>query len=137
MWSRQPRLTMRPSIHLLKRSTETKLFVEHYAVGVGGALSQQLLGQYAPTILQLTPVGITREEPSAGWEVVGSAGDKPAAVARPTRALRTPVQCRISIENCEHFAREIVTGRHESLQVRGALLVAAILLLVVAISRAR
>lgn len=92
--------------------------VWHYAVVDSGGC---LTGEHGslPVIVELTPTGVvTSWFPSLGpWKLEARAVDEQAARSRYFTAARRG-DYTVGANNCEHFAREVVTGRHESLQVQ-------------------
>lgn len=114
----------RDGVFLLKRWSREK-GVDHYAVGLGGAAAWRAGFSRASTV-QLLPTGIHVEPWTErdGWTILLRAGDEAAALGRLAR-LRSERYALLD-SNCEHFAREAVTGVRESRQVQGAVLVGAL-----------
>jgi hypothetical protein len=120
----------REGVYLLKRWSREK-GVDHYAVGLGGTATWRA-GYHRASTVQLLPTGIHVElwTERDGWEILLRAGDAAAALARLGRL--SSQRYALLDSNCEHFAREVVTGVRESRQVQGAVLIGALAALVVA-----
>ena len=114
----------REGVFLLKRWSREK-GVDHYAVGLGGAAAWRAGFSRASTV-QLLPTGIHGEPWTErdGWTILVRAGDEAAALERLAR-LRSERYALLD-SNCEHFAREAVTGVRESRQVQGAVALGAL-----------
>ena len=112
------------SICLLKRWDPAK-GVEHYAAGISGWHAWRV-GSGNPSVVQLLPSGICVEPWLAGdgWQVLERAQDPEGALKR----LESLRDARFGLlnYNCEHFARDIVSGKRESRQLQGAVLVACL-----------
>lgn len=121
-------LSIPPGIYLLKQSILGKPF-EHYGVGITG-LSVPLLDFYRPVVVHRRPEGIQMTDwiPEE-WGRLSGARDANAALDRLVLACRDP-NYRVLDNNCEQFAREIVTGKRESRQVQGVLFSVALIGLV-------
>lgn len=118
----------RNGVYLLKRWSAEK-GVDHYAVGLAGSAARGL-GCWTPVVVQLVPgrIDVAPWSNADGWEVLARAQDEIAGLRRLERAQWT--HYALADSNCEHFAREVVTGVRESRQVQAAvvlgLLVAAL-----------
>lgn len=117
-------------VFLLKRWSREK-GVDHYAVGLVGNPAWQA-GFNQATTMQLLPTGIHVEAWTEGdrWEVLAQAGDARAALARLAALLEE--RYALLSANCEHFAREVVTGVRESRQVQGLAVVGLLAALIIA-----
>lgn len=105
-------------ILLLKRRVTDKA-VDHLAVGVGSRLASRLgLGVWWSVVVHLLPDGLKVEPWKSDWEVLGRAQDEGQAFRRLVQASRQP-RYRLLGNNCEHFARYVVTGKRESPQLQG------------------
>lgn len=118
----------RNGVYLLKRWSAEK-GVDHYAVGLAGSAARWMRC-WTPVVVQLVPgrIDVAPWSKADSWEALALAQDEIAALRRLERARGmhyAPVD-----SNCEHFAREVVTGVRESRQVQAAvalgLLVAAL-----------
>jgi hypothetical protein len=103
-------------IWLVKRWDPSK-GVDHYVVGMTGTwpLRVERLG---PTIVQLLPSGpnVAPWVQGQGWNVVGRAPDPARAIERLIATWGTRFD--LVNNNCEHFARYVVSGTRESQQVQ-------------------
>jgi hypothetical protein len=121
---------VRNGVFLLKRWSREK-GVDHYAVGLAGNAAWRA-GFTQPTTVQLLPTGIWVEAWTERdrWEVLIQASDEQAAIGRLIARLEATYALLSS--NCEHFAREVVTGVRESRQVQGAVLIGVLAAIVIA-----
>jgi len=121
---------IRNGVFLLKRWSPEK-GVDHYSVGLAGSAACRA-GFRQATVMQLGPTGTRSAVWTEGdrWEVLAQAGNERAALGR----LAAQLEGRYALmsSNCEHFAREVVTGVRESRQVQGAVLVGVLAAIVIA-----
>lgn len=108
--------------YLLKQEIPNKGF-DHYAVGVIGVWLPEFAVLSQAVAIDLSPIGIRRQWwlASGPWTVLNYTADVAAASARMSSACRDP-RYRAVDNNCEQFARWVVTGRRESRQVQGVVL---------------
>ena len=111
--------TLPPDAYLLKQRSAK--WVDHY-----GCLL--VSDSKPPVIYHLTRDGIKRDrlQDNPEWLLLGQSGNAKAAFMRLSESFNRPCY-RLVSNNCEHFARYVVTGRHESAQVQEAV-VAGVLL---------
>jgi hypothetical protein len=92
-------------------------------------------------MVELQPAGFVWMEyhENDAWVVAAVSQDERAATARLEADLALDLPYHAVLNNCEHFARFVVHGRRESLQVLGAaaLVVAVVSLVVYASTRRR
>ena len=111
-------------LYLLKQRTADK-GVGHYGIGVGSIDAWKLgADPFHPVVVDLAPpsVRVSRWEPGA-WEVLERLPDQNAALERLAAAWRRS-RYDLFENNCEHFARYVATGKRESRQLQGALVLA-------------
>jgi hypothetical protein len=117
--------SIEPGVYLLTRQIPGKGF-EHYGVGIAGHVVPEL-SVYAPAVVHRLPEGIQLDgwARDGAWAVIGKANDTRAALGRLLQVCRDPTYGLLD-NNCEQFARRIVTGRKESRQVQGMLVALAL-----------
>jgi hypothetical protein len=107
------------SVQLVRRPAVEKPGVFHYAVELG-ARTAALIGRHRRGIVvELKPAGLSFEpsETQSGWSPVVIAADEAGAVARLRELATDGMTYDLVKNNCEHFARYVVTGKRESIQV--------------------
>jgi hypothetical protein len=114
-------VSMARGVYLLKQQIPGKGF-EHYAVGITGVIDPALGIYGSPVVVHRMPEGIhlTRWFESGPWVVLDKASEAKAALKRLVHACQDP-NYRLLDNNCEQFAREIVSGKRESRQVQGVM----------------
>lgn len=91
-----------------------------------------------PVVVHQTPPKARADwfEGTGTWQVLGRITDEAYALNRMREALRTP-HYNLFGNNCEHFARYVATGKRESTQVQGAVVMVGLAALTVAALRAK
>jgi hypothetical protein len=92
--------------------------VEHHAIlDVGNCLRYQDVYPTSPIIVHQTPPSIRRDPfvSTGDWRVVMKIEDVPNETRRLLAVCSHPLYSVIG-NNCEHFARYVATGKHESHQ---------------------
>lgn len=123
-------LSIPRGVYLLKQSIRGSAF-EHYSVGITGCHVPEL-EIFGPRVVHKRPDGIQVANwvPTA-WTIIPTpAVDYAAALERLIRACQNPSYVLVG-DNCEDFAREIVTGKKESRQVQGVAIGVAVCALLV------
>lgn len=117
-------------VFLLKRWSPEK-GLDHYAVGLSASAAWRA-GFRQATAIQLVPTGLRSAVWTEGdrWEVLAQAVNEQAALGRLAALLEG--RYALMSSNCEHFARDVVTGVRESRQVQGAVLVGVLAAIVIA-----
>ena len=106
-------------VFLLERVRADK-GVDHLAVGLGSRLAGRLrFSSWQPVVVHLLPPRLQVEAWGRGWQVLARATDEDSALARLVEACQRP-RYELLGNNCEHFARYVVTGKRESRQLQGA-----------------
>lgn len=122
----------RNGVFLLKRPGKGG---EHYGVGVSGWRSGRF-GSFSAVAVQLFPRGVAVTPWDESWgPALQAAVDAEAALQRLERATVNTYD--FVTQNCEHFARYVVTGTRESRQIQGGLALAALGALILVGTRRR
>jgi hypothetical protein len=104
-------------VYLLKRRAPRKC-ADHYGVGVDGNWVMRLSKTY-PVVVHLTPASLEIERwHETEWVKVEVAPDPRAALDRLSTATQRQ-RWDLFTNNCEQFAREVVSGKRESRQLQG------------------
>lgn len=117
-------------LYLLRRPAATKP-LDHYAVlDVGNRLGFINADGRQPVVVHQTPPQIRFDwlQDTGIWEVLGLVLDEEDAIFRLHCALQSP-DYALFRNNCEHFARFVTTGRHESKQIQATALMAGLAIL--------
>ena len=118
-------------IYLLRRPASTKP-LDHYAVlDVGNRLGFINSDGRQPVVLHQTPPRIRFDwlQDTGAWEVIGHVLDEEDAIHRLHYALQSP-DYALFRNNCEHFARFVATGSHESKQIQASVVMAGLAMLI-------
>jgi hypothetical protein len=122
-------LEMRNGLYLLKRRVSEK-GVDHYGVGVAGNWVLRLQRTH-PVVVHLMPSSLQFDWwNEKDWTVVDKSRDSGAALDRLKAAIENKAWDLFS-NNCEQFARAVVTGKRESRQLQGAVAIAGLAALAV------
>jgi hypothetical protein len=106
-------------LYLLKQYSHAK-GVDHYGImDVGNLLRLQDVDGSHPVIIHQTPPSITVHwlQDTGNWNMLGKIEDETSALQRIKKALENP-RYDLFGHNCEHFARYVATGNHESTQLQ-------------------
>lgn len=127
-----PLQVLRPGIAIVVRRDLGK---DHYGLlDVGGQLGYPT-GVYA-AVFDLSPLKVRfRPFVATEWQIIGWTHDVHAARTRFTEACADSTY-RLFDNNCEHFARYVVSGTRESTQVKSLLAVACVIGLIMLLRNA-
>jgi hypothetical protein len=120
-------------LYLLKQKAPEK-GVDHYGIlDVGNRMQLPNVPEHEAVVVHQTPPKARADwlRQTGAWEVLGRVTDERFALARVRVALQTP-NYNLFGNNCEHFARFIATGKRESTQVQGAVVMAGLAALTIA-----
>jgi len=117
-------------LYLLKRPSLAKGLVHYGLMDVGNRIAHpEVLFPNQPVVIHQTPPQIKMEwlQDTGTWDVHAQVAPEHegAAIARLKEALKRP-DYDLFGNNCEHFARYVVTGERISTQVRAAAFVASL-----------
>jgi len=109
----------------IQRSVEKG--VMHYGMlDIGNRMGIPDADGFHPVVIHQTPPSIRWEYTDISlWTIKGKVIDEPGTLERIRGALARP-DYNLLGNNCEHFVRYALLGRHESTQVNGALAVVGI-----------
>jgi hypothetical protein len=111
--------------------------VDHYGVlDIGNQLGIAQADRVTPVVIHQSPPSISLDtvENSGPWYVVGQSGDYEQSRLAFWQACETP-DYNLFTNNCEHFARSVVMGRHASSQIQNAVVTGAVVLAIVGLVR--
>ena len=114
-------------LYLLKQKSEAK-GVEHYGIlDIGNRINHPQVDGRHPVVIHQTPPSIKLDwlQNTGAWSVLGRIADENDARARMNAAFQDPTY-NLFGHNCEHFARYVATGRHESTQLQAVGIVAGL-----------
>ena len=123
-------------LYLLKQKPEAK-GVDHYGIlDVGNRMGHPQVDGRHPVVIHQTPPSIRLDwlQYTGTWSVLGRITDEDEAKARMNVAFENP-NYDLFGHNCEHFARYVATGRHESTQLQAVGIVAGLTALVIYTNR--
>lgn len=123
-------------LYLLKQKSEAK-GVDHYGIlDVGNRINHPQIDGSNPVVIHQTPPSIKLDwlQNTGAWTVLGKITNEEDAKSRMNAAFQTP-NYDLFGHNCEHFARYVATGHHESTQLQAAGIVAGLAALVFIASR--
>jgi len=118
-------------LYLLKQKSAAK-GVDHYGIlDIGNRISHPQVDGRHPVVIHQTPPSIKIDwlQNSGVWEILGRITDEQDAITRMTSAFQSS-NYNLFGHNCEHFARYVATGRHESTQLQAVGVVAGLAALV-------
>ena len=125
-----------PGVYLVWQKSQRK-GVDHYGVlDVGNCLGIAQADGIRPVVIHQAPPSITLDtiENSGPWKVIASSPDIQQSYQIFWQACQTPDYDWLS-NNCEHFARSVVLGRRESKQIQNAVVVGALVIGFIGLSR--
>jgi len=108
-------------LYLLKQKSARK-GVAHYGImDVGNRLRHPGVNGQQPVVIHQTPPTIKMDwlQDTGDWLVLGKITDEEDAISRLNIVLQKP-NYNLFVNNCEHFARYVATGRYESTQLQAA-----------------
>lgn len=114
-------------LYLIKQKSASK-GVDHYGIlDVGNRLGHPAVNGLQPVVVHQSPPSIRLNwlQDTGTWEVLGKITSERDAIARIRDAYQTPAYDLFG-HNCEHFARYVATGKHESTQIQAAAVVAGL-----------
>ena len=115
-------------LYLLKQKSAEK-GVDHYGIlDVGNRLRHpEVVAQVQPVVVHQRPPRIQLDwlQNTGQWQVLGKITDEADAIVRMMAAAKNP-KYDLFGHNCEHFARYVATGRHESTQIQAAVVLAGL-----------
>jgi hypothetical protein len=118
-------------LYLLKQKSAAK-GVDHYGIlDIGNRIRHpQVDGRHPVVIHQMPPsIKIDWLQNTGVWKILGCITDEQDAITRMNSAYQNP-NYNLFGHNCEHFARYVATGRHESTQLQAVGVVAGFVALV-------
>jgi Lecithin retinol acyltransferase len=106
----------------------------HYGILIKGQRFLEILGIHdrRPIVIHKTNNGIYRDSAETyEWEILGQVPPHQItdAMRRMQLSLLSPLNYDLFINNCEHFARFVTTGKKESSQVQGVAVIGGLVLL--------
>lgn len=110
--------------------------VDHYGILDRGNLAKNPhVHSFSAVVIHLMPPRLRVDwfQEADNWTSLGKIVDETGAIRRLQDALSRPNYNPL-FNNCEHFARYVATGRHESTQVQAAVTVAGLVALPFALS---
>lgn len=116
-----PYLQYADGLYLLKQKSEAK-GVEHYGIlDIGNRINHPQINGTHPVVIHQTPPSIKIDwlQNTGEWAVLGHITDEEDAKARMNSAFQNS-SYNLFGHNCEHFARYVATGKHESTQLQTA-----------------
>jgi hypothetical protein len=120
-------------IYLVCQKAREKMGVDHYGVlDIGNRLNIAGVCDDQPRVIHQTPPQITVSSliETGAWEVLSQALNETEASIRFWRAIKDPVYNAVT-NNCEHFARFVITGNRESRQLQTVVIVSGIVTLAI------
>ena len=127
----------RNGLYLIKQKAQMKgILVDHYGIlDIGDRLNLRPNGGQ-PVVFHQTPPRIRTDwlANTGNWVVLGRINDERYAIARINKALEND-KYDLFGNNCEHFARFVATGRRESTQLIGAVVILGLVVLTVMIAK--
>jgi len=117
-------------LYLLKQKSEGK-GVDHYGIlDVGNRIAHPNVDGQQPVVIHQTPPTIKLDwlQNTGTWAVLGRITDEEDAKIRMAEAFKNP-RYNLFGHNCEHFARYVATGHHESTQLQAIGVVAGLVAL--------
>lgn len=111
----------------MKQKSDAK-GVEHYGIlDIGNRIGHPNVNGIHPVVIHQTPPSIKVDwlQNTGMWEVLGRITNEGDAKSRMNNAFRKP-NYDLFGHNCEHFARYVATGRHESTQLQAVGFVAGL-----------
>ena len=115
-------------LYLLKQKSAEK-GVDHYGIlDVGNRLRHpEVVAQVQPVVVHQRPPRIQLDwlQNTGQWQVLGKITDEADAIVRMMAAAKNP-KYDLFGHHCEHFARYVATGRHESTQIQAAVVLAGL-----------
>jgi hypothetical protein len=120
-------------LYLVARPSAEK-GVDHYGIlDIGDRLKVPNADGINPIVVHQCPPSIRADwlQDTGIWQVLGQITDEPYPIQRYHAAIASPAYSFFG-HNCEHFARFVATGIHESKQLQAAGWVAGLAVLVMA-----
>ena len=114
-------------LYLLKQKSEAK-GVDHYAIlDVGNRISHPQVDGRHPVVIHQIPPSIKLDwlQNTGAWSVLEKITNEEEAKSRMNAAFQNP-NYDLFGHNCEHFARYVATGQHESTQLQAVGLIAGL-----------
>ena len=111
-------------LYLIKQKSAEK-GVDHYGVlDIGNRIRHPAADGINPVVVHKGTSGFRIDwfQNTGTWDVVGKVIDEAGALERLQRAFKDP-NYDLFGSNCEHFARFVATGKHESTQVQAAVII--------------
>ena len=118
-------------LYLLKQKSTVK-GVDHYGIlDIGNRISHPHVNGRHPVVIHQTPPSIKIDwlQNTGVWEILGRITNEQHAIKRMASAFQNS-NYNLFGHNCEHFARYVATGRHESRQLQAVGVVAGLAALV-------
>jgi len=123
--------SLQDGLYLLRQPAQ-KPGIHHYGIlDVGNRLGIQGVDGRQPVVVHQTPPRLRPDwlQETGQWEVHLQITDEQAAIQRINKAFLNP-NYDLFGNNCEHFARYVATGVHESTQLQVAGMIAGLAALV-------
>lgn len=114
-------------IYLVRQKAISK-GVDHYGVlDIGNRLNLANADGINPVVIHQTPpeIRVDRLEDTGSWEALEQSIDERSAEIRFWKACKNP-KYALPNNNCEQFARYVVSGKRESKQLQTAVIVTGI-----------
>lgn len=127
---------LRNGLYLITQKSEVKgMIVDHYGIlDIGNRLN--LSTGWQPVVIHQTPPRIRTDwlNNTGRWKVLGKIIDEQYAKTRIQKALENDTYDLFG-NNCEHFAFYVATGKRESSQIQGMVLMMGLILLLLIIAK--
>lgn len=127
---------LEPGIYMVKQHSHTK-GVDHYGVlDVGNQLRIAQADGKRPMVIHQAPPSLQLDtvEASGPWTIVARSSDLTMSYLAFWQAAQAP-NYNALFNNCEHFARAVVLGNRESVQVQQALVIGAVAVALIGLTR--
>ena len=121
-------------MYLVKKRSPEKT-VDHYAILIiGRRLKQFRIDGRHPVLFHQSPPRLRVDyfQNTGEWQVLGKIVDEGAAILRMTNVAAYKPDYLLLANNCEQVARYVASGRHESTQVQGWMILGGLALVAVA-----
>ncbi len=123
-------------LYLITQKSEVKgIAVDHYGIlDIGNRL--KLSNGWQPIVIHQTPPRIRTDwlSNTGRWKILGRITDEQFAKTRIQKALENDAYDLFG-NNCEHFALYVATGKRESSQIQGMILMMGLIALLLIIAK--
>lgn len=124
---------LRRGLYRVRRQGGSKMIAHDGILDIGNCLRRYGGSYFAPVVVHQSPPGIQIDSlhDFGPYKIVRTIHDVDDAIQRFNLALQNP-EYDLFANNCEHFAGYVATGRRESGQLQGAVVLAGLAVFIMA-----